>query len=104
MPVSGLVLILHSPVDNGAEVMRILEADHRFTCGLPVGNRLPVVLEAEDDETARRTHDWLTTLPGVAGVQVAFVGFDHAACADVASTRELPEGEPASASARPARP
>ncbi len=75
MPISGLVVTIQRPIECGAEVMRRVQADARFTCGEPCGDRLPLVLEAEDDAAARQAHDWLHSLPGVAHVDVAFVGF-----------------------------
>ncbi len=77
MPISGLVLTLHDPVQTGAEVLRRLETDDRFVCGPPLGDRLPVVLETPDDESARQAHEWLAALPGVGAIHVAFVGFDN---------------------------
>ncbi len=76
MPISGLVLTLREPLVTGAEVMRRLDADGRFTCGAPHANRLPVVLETPDDQASRAAHDWLAALPGIAHIDIAFVGFD----------------------------
>jgi hypothetical protein len=77
MPISGLVVTLRNPLQNGGATVRCLEADGRFTCGAPIGARLPLVLEAEDDHAARQAHDWLHSLPGVAHIDVAFVGFEN---------------------------
>lgn len=56
--------------------IREMQAIPSLTVGVPVGNRLPVVVEAERNES-RYWHDWIGQLPGVIQVEVAFVSFEE---------------------------
>ena len=96
MPVSGLVVTLVEDGQARAHVIHRLAGDPRFTCGEPVGNRLPVALEAPDDRAARDIHQWLSELPGVEYLDVVFVGFDddqgqHIPCQPKESRKECGE-------------
>lgn len=50
----------------------VLQPGQRF------GGRLPVVLEVERGTDARYWFDWVSALPGVIKVDLAFVSFDEA--------------------------
>lgn len=76
MWVSSFVVALPDDPDDACAVQEAIEALPVFEVGGRVGQRLPVVLEADDGATARHWHEWVESLPGVIKVDVAFVSFD----------------------------
>ncbi|MCA9263469.1 MAG: hypothetical protein KDA60_06450 [Planctomycetales bacterium] len=75
MPVSGLVVSLCDEAGPRAETLDEIGREPRITVGTLTGQRLAVVLDTESADDDRRLWDWLHALPGVAFVDVAFVGF-----------------------------
>jgi len=73
MPVSGLVITLAAPAD---QAITRLSQHAAVTCGQPAANRLPVVIEAEDDRTSREVHQWIENQPEVLAADVVYVAFD----------------------------
>lgn len=58
------------------QAIRAMEAMPALTVGQLIGQRLPVVVEAERHDS-RYWHDWIARLPGVIHVEVAFVSFEE---------------------------
>ena len=73
MHTSGLVLTVANPT----VALRELAEAGPFTLSEPVGRLVPAVMEVADPHAARRWHEWAETLPGVEGVEVVFVYWDH---------------------------
>jgi nitrate reductase NapAB chaperone NapD len=74
MPTSGLVLTLDPA--RRREALAWLSDFAPLTLGDAVQERLPVVLEADDAERAREFTDQLRAAPGVAHLEIVFVGLD----------------------------
>lgn len=79
MTTSGLVLNLDDDADQVATTIREVLLAGPFTLGDVYGHRVAMALEADTPADAERWHRWLTTLPGVISVDVAFVHLDTVA-------------------------
>lgn len=76
MWISSLVITLDDADENvGEGVIGALRSISAFTLGDCFGKRLPIVVEANPQDS-RYWHDWIARLPGVASVEVAFVSFE----------------------------
>lgn len=73
MPVSGLVVTVSEPASKTAAR---LSQHPAVTCGVPTANRLPVVIDADDDQASRAAHAWIESQPGVVLADVVYVAFD----------------------------
>lgn len=74
--VSSLVVTLSGVVQDDHEVIAALQSIAALTLGEAVGKRIPIVVEA-DAQDSRHWHDWIAKLPGVVQVEVAFVSFEE---------------------------
>lgn len=73
MPVIGLLLSL---IESPEFIIGQLQQNPALSVGEASGHWLPVAAEAEDDEGCRTLHDWISSLPGVAYVDVVHVNFE----------------------------
>ena len=71
--ISGLVVTLAEDATATAQALAAVASDDRFTLGQRTGNRLPLVLEADDDGEAEDLFRWLSDLPGVRRADVVYV-------------------------------
>ncbi|MCA9726282.1 MAG: hypothetical protein KC729_01265 [Candidatus Eisenbacteria bacterium] len=76
MPISGLVLSLDSTASVDYVVAQI-QGDSRLVVGKPSGKRLPLVIDTRDAREDRALWIWLESLPGIAAVNVVYIGFDE---------------------------
>ena len=65
-------------MDRVSPVLAALAEEPSIAAADPVGVRLPIVLDTPDKATDKRVWDWLSSLPGVIGVDVAFISWDAA--------------------------
>lgn len=75
MPTSGLVLTAERP-EHIRPILAALAGEQSIAAGEPVGLRLPVVLDTPDKATDKRVWSWLSSLPGVVSIDVAFISWD----------------------------
>ncbi len=76
MPISGLVVILHEDEPLREEAIRAIKQDPRLAVGPARSNRLALVVDTPSSHEDREVWDRLQSLPGVALVELAFVGFE----------------------------
>ncbi len=77
MPVSGLVVFLNDEPQPRAEALAAIGRESRIQVGVLEANRLAIVLDTVSSAEDKQLWDWLYSLPGVAFVEVAFVGFEQ---------------------------
>ena len=77
MWISSLVATLPSDDREADRIVDAIAAIPVFTPGERCVRRLPIVIEAEDGQTARHWYEWVEALPGVEHVELAFVSFDE---------------------------
>ena len=85
MQISGLVITFDS--SEQASVVEQLQGHQDLSLGELDGNHLPVVACTRDQHHSQAVHDWLLSQPGIAHVDVVYVGEDDSKDSD------LPEGE-----------
>lgn len=73
MAISGVVLTLADEAKAAEEAMRILGSDPRITLGERAGPRLPAVLETGSPSEDEAAWTWMSAVPGVRSVKLAFV-------------------------------
>lgn len=80
MRISGLVVAFAPELDVIQSAMTAIQQAGPFTIGELVGQRLSVVMEVTTPEDSLHWHHWLSELPGVLDVNVAYVSVaDHEA-------------------------
>lgn len=78
MHISGLVVAFEPKLDVIQSAMAIIQQAGPFTVGELAGQRLSVVMEVATPEDSLQWHRWLSELPGVINVSVAYVSVaDH---------------------------
>jgi nitrate reductase NapAB chaperone NapD len=77
MPISGLVVSLHPDQESSRTSIQSLTEDPRIQVGPLVAGRVAIVAETDSVEEDKRLWQWLEDLPGVARVDLTFVGFDE---------------------------
>lgn len=86
MWISSLVVTLTTEHSQRQQALNAIEAIPVFTAGDSIGDRLPIVVEAEPGDS-RHWFEWLQQLPGVSSVEVAFVSFEEVS-SPVSTTEE----------------
>lgn len=76
MPVSGLVITFSSDTADHSAVLEQLAREPTIELGDACGPKLPIVVDTDTREQDRTIWNWVRDLPGVAMVDVAFVGFE----------------------------
>ncbi|WP_432799520.1 hypothetical protein [Poriferisphaera sp. WC338] len=76
MPVSGLNLTISDDPKVAVNLKEAIACDDAFTLGLHQGVHLAVVLETEDKFQDKAKHQWLSSLAGLAHIDVVFIHFD----------------------------
>ena len=71
--ISGLVIHLHEDEVLAEAAIGAIAGHDLFEPGARFGRRLPAVLDARGADESRQATDWLSSLPGVVHVDVAFV-------------------------------
>jgi hypothetical protein len=79
MSVSGIVITFAREADLAARARAAIAREEWLEYGVPAGSRLPAVIEAPDPRAARELVERLVRLPGVASVDVVFVGTEDSA-------------------------
>lgn len=78
MHISGLVVAFEPELDVIQSAMAAIQQAGPFTVGELAGKRLSVVMEVATPEDSLHWHRWLSELPGVLNVSVAYVSVaDH---------------------------
>jgi hypothetical protein len=76
MPISGLVVTLTDDFAQQEAALLAMRKHPALELGERRHNQVPLVVETVGDEEDRLMWEWLSALPGVAMVVVAFVHFD----------------------------
>lgn len=76
MPVSGLVITFARDVSIFPQSVQRLADESCIELGESNGPKLAIVVDSESPERDKAIWDWVHELPGVAMVEVAFVGFE----------------------------
>ncbi len=76
MSVSGIVITFGTDADLAQSARHAIQAEGWLELGELHGVRLPAVVDAPSDRTARELVTRLGELPGVTSVDVVFVGID----------------------------
>jgi len=71
--ISSLVIHIANDPEIAKRVIGQINENKRLQHGPPIGNRLPLVLDANSTSQAQSDIEWLRNLPGVEHVDVAFV-------------------------------
>ena len=80
MRISGLVVAFEPDIDVIQSAITAMQQAGPFTVGELAGQRLSVVMEVATPEDSLHWHLWLSALPGVLDVNVAYVSVaDHEA-------------------------
>jgi nitrate reductase NapAB chaperone NapD len=76
VPISGLVVVFESlDVLNDLEVEQLF--DHpNITVGERSGDRVAIAVDSNSKDHDADIWNWLSNLPGVIDIKIAFVGFD----------------------------
>jgi hypothetical protein len=77
MPISGLILTLEDDAAERDAAIALLRQQPELEPGQLAGRWLPVVMETASNSESHVLHDWLSSLPGVAYVDVVAVGFEE---------------------------
>jgi nitrate reductase NapAB chaperone NapD len=75
--ISSLVIHLSADPDTAKRVVHQISENGRIQHGMAIGNRIPIVLDANCSVQAEKDIEWLRQLPGVEHVDVAFVQFEE---------------------------
>lgn len=78
MPISGLVITLDAATEDHDRTIAELEAEPAIEIGTRSGHKCAIVIDSPSKADDQKLFTWVRDLPGVADVQVAFVGFDDA--------------------------
>ncbi len=76
MNVNGLVVTLGDDEEQNRTVLSLIEESPNITLGERNANRVPIVVESEEEKSAQQLHDWIQSLSGVQQVEVVFIGCD----------------------------
>ncbi|QDU89797.1 hypothetical protein Pla175_31920 [Pirellulimonas nuda] len=76
MPISGLVVVFGGGQDQMDDTITRLANHPSIDVGQKSSNRLAIVIDSESREQDIEINAWVRGLPGVADLQIAFVGFD----------------------------
>ena len=76
MPVSGLVITFETEVSQHQATVEQLRARSAIEIGEASGPKLAIVVDSQSSAEDQEIWHWVHGLPGVAGVEVAFVGFE----------------------------
>ena len=77
MPVSGLVVSFCGEPQSLAETLAAIGLETRITMGVCEDNRLAIVTDTVSNEEDYQLWEWLRSLAGVTGVEVAFVSLEQ---------------------------
>ncbi len=77
MPVSGLVITFSSDIADHGKIVEQLSVEPGIEIGDAVGPKLAIVVDTDTRDRDREIWQWVRDLPGVAMVDVAFVGFEE---------------------------
>lgn len=89
MPISGLVVTLSEDTQRRAAALAELRRHDAIEVGEVAGERVPIVVTSADSDEDRRIWDWLSALPGVLLVSVAYIHFEESEAADLPPAKEL---------------
>ena len=78
VPISGLVLTLDPSHKDHDETIRRLNVEPTIEIGERSRHKCAIVIDSASKADDQILFTWVRDLPGVADVQVAFVGFDDA--------------------------
>lgn len=79
MPVSGLVVSLKNDPRLRAEALDAIQGESCIEVGVIEGRRMAIVVDTDSTDDDKRLWCWLGSLPGVAFVDVAMVGYEDSA-------------------------
>lgn len=93
MPVSGLVITFSSNTADHGEVLEQLADEPAIEVGDVCGAKVAIVVDTDTREQDRKIWNWVRDLPGVAMVDVAFVGFDDESKGSTGVNQQESRGE-----------
>lgn len=76
VPISGLVITLDGSPEDDDQTIAHLKAESAIEIGVRSGHKCAIVIDSPSKDADQKLFTWVRDLPGVADVQVAFVGFD----------------------------
>ncbi|QEG01342.1 hypothetical protein Mal15_54180 [Stieleria maiorica] len=76
VPISGLVITFDPAWDDPDETISRLREEAAIEVGAMDDRKCAVVVDTSSRAEDKRIYQWVQDLPGVASIQVAFVGFD----------------------------
>ncbi|MCS7470321.1 hypothetical protein NZK35_27040 [Stieleria sp. ICT_E10.1] len=88
MPISGLVITFDQTFDHPDETLSRLRAEPAIEVGACDRRQCAIVVDTASQADDKKIYQWVQDLPGVAGIQVAFVGFDDDATPNSSSTTD----------------
>lgn len=77
MPISGLVVTFHSPVEQMSESVDALRAIPEVELGQAEGHKLAIVVDSFTSHRDRAIWDAVQQLPGIADVAIAMIAYDE---------------------------
>lgn len=75
--ISSLVIHVSADPEVAKRIVHQISENQRIQHGPAIGNRVPIVLDANCSVQAEKDIEWLRQLPGVEHVDVAFVQFEE---------------------------
>ncbi|QDV42071.1 hypothetical protein Enr13x_19140 [Stieleria neptunia] len=88
MPISGLVITFDQTFDDVGETIAMLRSEPTIEIGARDEQQCAIVVDTPSKADDKKIYQWVQDLPGVASIQIAFVGFDDEAIADSSSTTD----------------
>lgn len=76
VPISGLVITFDHSFENQIDTISALREHSSIEVGARNGHQCAIVIESSSKLDDKKVLQWVHDLPGVADVQIAFVGFD----------------------------
>ena len=76
MPISGLVVVFESSETLNDLAVEQLASHPSIVVGERERDRVAIVVDSESKDHDVEIWEWITSLPGVSDIKIAFVGFD----------------------------
>ena len=77
MPISGLVLTFEHASEDRLATIDQLRAHPEIEVGAHDEYKCAIVVASESPDEDKKISQWVHNLPGVADVQITFIGFDE---------------------------
>lgn len=91
VPISGLVLTFDHAFDQQDDTINLLNAEPTVEVGAHNQQKCAIVIDSPSKAHDQKLFAWVQNLPGVADVQITFVGFDDEQSNHTNSTPDSPD-------------